>query len=80
MASEADTVGMGKKRAKMSDQIRAAIDSCGVTRYRISKETGIAESALSRFMAGERGLSMKALDVLADYLGLDVVMRRKRRP
>jgi transcriptional regulator with XRE-family HTH domain len=80
MASSADTVGMGKKRAKMSDQIRSAIDSCGITRYRISKETGISESALSRFMTGERGLSMTALDALADYLGLDVVMRRKRQP
>lgn len=64
----------------MSDQIRSAIDSCGITRYRISKETGISESALSRFMTGERGLSMTALDALADYLGLDVVMRRKRQP
>lgn len=70
---------MGKKRAKVSDQFRAAIGSCGMTRYRISKETGISESMLSRFMGGSRGLSIEALDTLGEYLGLDVVKRRKSK-
>jgi hypothetical protein len=48
-------------------------------RYAISKATGIAESTLSRFMAGKRGLPMKTLDRLADYLDLDIVARKRRR-
>jgi hypothetical protein len=67
---------MGKKRPKVSDQIRAAIDAAGVTRYRISKDTGISESMLSRFMGGSRGLSMEALDTLGEYLDLEVVRRK----
>jgi hypothetical protein len=71
--------GMGKKRQKVSDQIRVAIDAAGVTRYRISKDTGISESMLSRFMGGSRGLSMEALDTLGEYLDLEVVRRKTRK-
>ena len=62
---------------KMSDQLRRIIDDCGLSRYEISKRTGIDEGTLSRFMYGERGLSMKALDRLGESLGLTVNMRRK---
>ena len=67
------------KRTRFSDQIRQAIENCGKTRYRISKEVGISQPTLSRFMSGERGLTMKALDTLADYLGLNITTKRKRR-
>lgn len=60
------------RRIKLSDQVRQAIENCGQTRYRISKETGISNSMLSRFMSGDRGLSMAALDVLADYLRMNI--------
>jgi transcriptional regulator with XRE-family HTH domain len=66
-----------KRTIKVSDQLRRVIDDCGLSRYEISKRTGIAESTLSKFMQGERGLSMKALDRLGDALGLTVNMRRK---
>ena len=68
---------MAKK--PMSERIKAAVEASGKSRYRIAKETGIAESALSRFMSGERGLSMQALDTLLEYLGLEVVPREERR-
>ena len=71
---------MGKRRAKLSDQIRRAVDDCGQTRYRISKETGIDQSTLSRFMSGERGLPMNTLDKLADYLDLNITVGKGRKP
>lgn len=67
------------KRTKLSDQVRAAIDGCGMTRYAIAKETGIAESTLCRFMSGERGLPTKTLDRLADFLELNIVMGKVKR-
>ncbi|HEV3204733.1 MAG TPA: helix-turn-helix transcriptional regulator [Gemmataceae bacterium] len=70
---------MGKKRIKLSDQIRQAVENCGQTRYAISKATGIAESTLSRFMVGERGLPMKTLDQLAEYLDLNITTKKKGR-
>jgi hypothetical protein len=70
---------MGPKRIPLSDQIRLTMADCGQTRYAISKGTGIAESTLSRFMARERGLPMKTLDKLADYLDLHITTGTRRR-
>ena len=71
---------MTKKQSKpMSERLKDAIETSGVTRYRISQETGIEESALSRFMSGKRGLSMEAIDRLLEYLNLEVVEKSKRR-
>ena len=68
-----------KRRIRLSDQIRRAVAASGLTRYRISKITGIDQAVLSRFMAGKVGLSMSALDRLADVLELEVVVRKQRK-
>ena len=69
---------MAKKRTNLlTDQLRQAIDDSGVTRYRIAKETGISESALAQFYNGHRGLSMKAMNALGQYLELKITMHRK---
>ena len=64
---------------RLLEEIRDAIEVSGKTRYRIAKESGIAESGLSRLMSGERGLSIDTLERLADYLGLEIVILPKRR-
>jgi transcriptional regulator with XRE-family HTH domain len=61
------------------DDIRDAIEANDKTRYRIAKETGIGESQLSLFMAGKKGLSVEALETLADCLGLEITTRRIRK-
>jgi transcriptional regulator with XRE-family HTH domain len=68
---------MGKPRVKLSDQVRRAVDASGLSRYRIAKEIGVAESTMSRFMAGKGGLSLVNLDALADLLGLDITAARR---
>jgi len=68
---------------KFSDQVRKAIRTCGLTRYRIAKDTGVSESALSRFMAGKGNLNLDTLDRLAELLGLSLTVRdakRSKRP
>jgi transcriptional regulator with XRE-family HTH domain len=67
------------KKLPLSEQVRKAIDAAGVTRYRIAKETGLSESALSRFMSGERELSLPAVDRLAEYLGLSLCDQSKQK-
>lgn len=59
---------------RFSDQVREAIGNCGLSRYRIAKETGVPESALSRFMSGE-SMQMRTLDQIADLLGLQIVVK-----
>ena len=68
-------LGMGQ----ILDAIRGAIEASGKTRYRIAQESGVAESALSRLMSGERGLSIDALERLAEDLELEITIRPKRR-
>ena len=68
-----------KATNKVSDQLRRIIDRCGVSRYELARLTGIDESTLSRFMSGERGLSMKALDRLGETLGIRVAATRKAK-
>ena len=62
-----------------TDQLRRAIVDSGLTRYRISQESGIAESVLSRFIHGERGLNSDSIDRLMDFLGLEIRPRRRKR-
>jgi len=48
----------------LSDQLRREIDKCGMSRYRLSRETGVSDAQLCRFMAGE-GLSVKSIDLMS---------------
>lgn len=65
--------------AKLLGTIRDAINESDETRYAISNGSGVTQSAVSRLMSGERGLSIDALERLAKYLGLEIVIRPKRR-
>lgn len=65
------------KRLNLTDQVRKAIAESGETQYRICQNTGLDKTAIFRFMSGERGLSMEALNTLGDYLELSIVSNRK---
>ena len=67
---------MGKT---VSEQLRAAILSADVTRYRIAEDTGVSEAVLSRFVNGMRGLDGSSIDKLAAYLDLELVPRSRKR-
>jgi hypothetical protein len=71
-------LGMTKKKTKaavpISGQIRQLIDTCGVTRYRLSKETGLSQSLLSKFMnVPGYTLSLDSIDALGACLGWRIV-------
>ena len=68
---------MTSRPAKLSDQIRQAVNASGMSRYRIAKELGIAESTLSRFMSRKGGLSMDNLDALSELLGLNLAKKKQ---
>ena len=76
---EYDTGMTTSRLKKLTDQIRQAIDDCGLTRYRIAQDTGIDESTLAKFYHGTRGLSLDNLDLLCGYLRLRIVTERKPR-
>jgi transcriptional regulator with XRE-family HTH domain len=61
------------------DDVRTAIDRSEVSRYAISKATGIDQGQLSKLMGGEAGLSIASLERVAEFLGLEIVIRPNRR-
>jgi transcriptional regulator with XRE-family HTH domain len=64
---------------RVLDEIREAIEQSESSRYAISKVTGVSQAQLSRLMAGRSGLSIASLERVADYLGLEILIRPKRR-
>jgi transcriptional regulator with XRE-family HTH domain len=69
---------MAGRRERLSDQVRKAIESSGLSRYRICKEIDMAEATMSRFMSGQGGLSMEFLDKLADLLNLNITAETRK--
>lgn len=63
---------------KISDQLRAAILNAPENRRRIALATGVSESALSRFVRGERLLDLSSVDKLAAYLRLGLVSAKRQ--
>jgi predicted transcriptional regulator len=62
-----------------SETLKRLIREGELTRYALSVRTGIDQATLSKFLKGERGLSLRAVDRLMDALNLEVRPRRKRR-
>jgi transcriptional regulator with XRE-family HTH domain len=59
--------------------ITKAIEKSGQTRYQIAKGSGVAQSQLSRLVNGEQGMSVANIERVANYLGLEIVVRPKSR-
>ncbi len=66
-------------RGMIMDQFRQAILDSDMTRYEMSKQTGVDNASLSRFVHGERGLSEEALNSLGKLLNLEIVVRKKQK-
>ena len=60
-----------------TDQVRRAIQRSGITRYRLSVESGVDQAALSRFMNGT-GVTTLTLDALAEVLRMKVEAKGPR--
>ena len=67
-----------KASCKLTDQLRRAVVDSKKTLGTLARETGIDKSALSRFVNGERGLSMEALNALGENLGLRIVAGNRK--
>jgi len=72
--TNAYTVIMSKT---LTDEIRDAVRQSELTCYRICQKTGIDKASMSKFLSGERGLSLAHLDKLAALLGLRITSKRK---
>jgi plasmid maintenance system antidote protein VapI len=60
----------------MTDQLRKSIRDSGKTVNAIAVESGIPQPVLHRFVTGDRDLTVRTAQKLADYLGLELRQRR----
>ena len=62
---------MAKSKA-VSEALKQAIARSGLSYYEIAKQTGVQRSALTRFMSGERGLTLESTDAICLLLRLEL--------
>jgi transcriptional regulator with XRE-family HTH domain len=64
----------------LSEQLREAIEKSGMTRYELSKRTGVSQCSLSKFILRQRpGLSFDAMDRVGQELGLVIVKKKSTK-
>ncbi|MBN2180137.1 MAG: helix-turn-helix transcriptional regulator [Deltaproteobacteria bacterium] len=56
----------------VANRLREILKREKVTAYRLSKDLGIDESQLSKFLGGKVNISLRKLEQIADYLGYDI--------
>jgi len=60
------------------ETIRKHIETCGKTRYRICKESGVSEAQLCRLMKGKT-VTAETAEVLLQYFGLEIVSKKRAK-
>ena len=78
MVANEQVSGYDYSMPNLTDAIRLAIENCGQTRYRISKGSGVSQAHLSRLVRYESGCSIENAELIADYLGLEIILRPRR--
>ncbi|MCE9618486.1 MAG: helix-turn-helix domain-containing protein [Planctomycetes bacterium] len=63
---------------KISDAVRKAIETSGMSRYELAKRSGVSQAALSKFVNG-RGMHIAILDKIAGPLGLRLTVKKSKR-
>ena len=64
----------------MGNRLKEVLERERVTAYRLWKDLGIDQGQLSRLFQGKGNLSMEAFERIADYLGYDLVLVKRKRP
>jgi plasmid maintenance system antidote protein VapI len=63
----------------METQLREALLTSALSRYRIAQLTGVSNASLSLFVNGRRSLSLGAASLLAEVLGFQLVREKRTR-
>jgi transcriptional regulator with XRE-family HTH domain len=64
---------------KLSERIRKAVLTSQKTRYAIAIGSGVDHAVLRRFMRGERDIKLTTAENLAEYLDLELVLKKRKK-
>ena len=62
----------------LAGQLRKAIKESGLTPYRIATDANVDRAIMTRFVNGDRGLTLDTASRIAEFLGLELRPARKR--
>ncbi len=71
--------GMRRAEPNIEEQLRQAILTAGVSRYALSKASGVSQGVLSRFVHGERTVTMDTAARIAAALRLELTPVKSQR-
>ena len=60
----------------LSETLKRAIEESGYSNYAIAKMSGISQSVLNRFVAGERDITLSTASKIVGVLGASLKVRR----
>ncbi|MGP0064162.1 MAG: helix-turn-helix domain-containing protein [Isosphaeraceae bacterium] len=63
----------------IGERLRQSIQEGSLSQAELARGTGLSEGQISRFLSGERGLSLESIDKLLDVLELEIVIRPRRK-
>jgi transcriptional regulator with XRE-family HTH domain len=64
----------------MGNRLREILNKEGITAYRVCKDLGIDQGEMSRFLNGKVNLTLSRLEMVADHLGYDLVLVKRKAP
>ena len=70
-------MGKGNRAPSVIDQLRQAVRDSGLSQNALAKRARVAQSQLSRFLRGERTLTLPAAARVCDVIGLELVRRER---
>ena len=68
-----------KTMARLNDQVIRAIETCGMSRYKLARVSGVSEGELCRVVAGQRSMTLRTLERLAPHIGVQLTVKRPRK-
>lgn len=69
---------MPKKQQDIEALLRQAIESSDMSRYEISRKSGVSQTVLSFFVRGERSMTLATAAKVAKTLGLTLKPEKKK--
>jgi transcriptional regulator with XRE-family HTH domain len=63
----------------IGEQLRRAIRDGKLSQAELARATGLSEGQISYFLKGTRGLSLESIDRVLEVLGLEIVIRPRRK-
>ena len=60
-------------------EVNEIIRKRGISRYRVSKDIGIAQESLLRSLKDDANPRWKTIKKVLDYLGYEIILRPKRK-